>query len=96
MWYTELYGVKWTNFGSVCLNENNTPRNFILAKRVYNLLASREPRVILARCIKFCIWLRPRAVHVMEVRFARDEIINSIREDNPSINSDERQVPHST
>ena len=27
-----------------------------------------------------CIWLRPRAVHVMHARFARDEIINSLRE----------------
>ena len=29
-------------------------------------------------------------------RFARDEIINWLRENNPSIGSDGRHVPHST
>ena len=28
----------------------------------------------------FCIWLRPRAVHVMHARLAHDEIMNSLRE----------------
>ena len=27
----------------------------------------------------FCSWLRPRAVHVLRARFARDEITNSLR-----------------
>ena len=30
--------------------------------------------------IAFYIWLRPRAVNVMHARSARDEIINSLRE----------------
>ena len=30
--------------------------------------------------IDLCIWLRPHAVHVMRARFARDEIVNSLRE----------------
>ena len=30
--------------------------------------------------LEICIWLRPRAVYVMRARFARDEIINLLRE----------------
>ena len=37
---------------------------------------------IYGACIAFCIWLRPHEVHVMHARFAREEIINSLRENN--------------
>ena len=30
--------------------------------------------------MKFCIWLRLPAVHVMHAHLTRDEIINSLRE----------------
>ena len=35
--------------------------------------------------IQFCIWLRPRAAHVMRASFARDEIINSLRENHTTL-----------
>ena len=35
--------------------------------------------------IKFCTWLRPRAVSRLLVRFARDEIIKSLRSRNNTL-----------
>ena len=46
-------------------------------------------RKIYLWCIEFCIWLRPRVVHVMHARFARDEIINSLRENKTGTSLDD-------
>ena len=51
--------------------------------RTPSIYSEKERSIYLWR-IAFCIWLRPRAVHVMHARFARDEIINSLRENKKS------------
>ena len=43
--------------------------------------------------IEFCIWLRRRVVHVINARFVRDEIINSLHS-GPSAARLARKMPN--
>ena len=66
-----------------CLETQNVPWRSATWRhwRTPNI-CSEKGRFIYLRLIAFCIWLRPHAVHVMHARFARDKVINSLRENN--------------